>query len=329
MKAPGFWQAGRGGFLAYALRPLGCLYGAMTQKRAFLPASYKSRKPVICIGNLIMGGAGKTPTALALADMLKNMGLKPCFLSRGYGGALDGPVWVEDQSAQDVGDEPLLLAKAAPVCVAKDRAKGAAACDQTDCDVILLDDGFQNPTLAKDFSLIVIDGGYGHGNAQLFPAGPLRETLNSGLPRADAVLLIGRDQTAVLDQVNEVRPDLPVIKADIVVDPTSLDKEKPVFAFAGIARPEKFYTSLRENGFDLRETRDFSDHHPFSATEISDIKQRAEALEAQVVTTEKDLVRLNEKERDGIHALKIALAWKEPDMVKALLRAKLQGTDQT
>ena len=327
MKAPAFWQKGRGGLTALALSPLGCLYGTITQRRAHRTPDYKAQMPVICIGNLTMGGAGKTPTALAIAEMLRSMGLKPCFLSRGYGGTTEGPVWVTDQSANEVGDEPLLLVQKAPVCVAKDRIKGAKLCDQSDADVIILDDGFQNPSLYKDLSLIVIDGGYGHGNNRLFPAGPLRETLKSGLSRADGIILISEDHTDVLGDIKTHAPDMPIVRTDIIVKEMPADQQKPVFAFAGIARPEKFYASLQQNGFNIAETLSFADHHPFKTEEINKIRERAAQLNAEIITTEKDLVRLTPDQRHGISALKIALAWRRPDMLKAVLHDKLKLTD--
>ncbi len=191
LEAP-FWWYRRTGALASALAPLGRLYGRLAEARAARVEPYRSRLPVICIGNFTAGGGGKTPTAIAVASLLAELGARPAFLTRGYGGSSAGPILVKKgQSAEEVGDEPLLLAEAAPTVVSADRPAGAAAIEATEADIIVMDDGFQNPSLAKDLSLVVVDAAAGIGNGLIIPAGPLRAPLEAQLARADALVVIG------------------------------------------------------------------------------------------------------------------------------------------
>ena len=234
-------------------------------------APYRSRLPVICIGNFTAGGGGKTPTAIAVAKVLKEAGERPCFLTRGYGGKTQGPVLVaKGQSAAEVGDETLLLAVHAPAVVAADRAAGARLIEGTDATVIVMDDGFQNPQLAKDFSLIVVDAATGLGNGLVMPAGPLRAPLDKQTPRADALLLIGEGgKTAPLAKSFEAA-NKPVLKARMTPrgDARWLGI-LPVIGFAGIANPKKFYATLSQSGARLTGTRSFPDHHPYTERQAS------------------------------------------------------------
>ena len=193
LKTPSWWYR-KTGAISAALSSLAALYGRVAASRLARGEAYRSWLPVICIGNFTAGGGGKTPTAIAVASLLKAMGKNPAFLTRGYGGTAKGVVRVAGQAAEAVGDEPLLLAAVAPTFVSADRVAGAKAIEESDADVIVMDDGFQNPTLAKDLSLLVVDGGYGFGNGRVQPAGPLREGVAAGLARADAVVLIEPDE---------------------------------------------------------------------------------------------------------------------------------------
>src|SRR5262252_2709689 len=195
LKTPSWWYRDKG-LVASALAPLGVLYGRITEARAARVTPYRSRLPVICIGNFTAGGGGKTPTAIAVASLLKGLGAKPCFLTRGYGGASKGPVLVgKGMSAAEAGDEPLLLAEHAPTMISTDRAAGAKAIETTDASVIIMDDGFQNPSLVKDLSIIVVDAASGVGNGLMIPAGPLRAPLDWQIARADALIVIGDKAT--------------------------------------------------------------------------------------------------------------------------------------
>ena len=280
--------------LASALSPLGAIYGRMAERKMSGVAPYRSRLPVICIGNFTAGGGGKTPTAIAVAKVLKEAGERPSFLTRGYGGKTQGPVLVaKGQSAAEVGDETLLLAAHAPAVVSADRAAGARLIEGTDATVIVMDDGFQNPQLAKDFSLIVVDAATGLGNGLVMPAGPLRAPLDKQMPRADALLLIGDGgKTAPLAKSFEAA-NKPVLKARMAPrgDARWLGI-LPVIGFAGIANPKKFYATLSQNGARLTGTRSFPDHHPYSERQAMRLLRWAREWNAMLVTTEKDWVRL-------------------------------------
>src|SRR5712675_2587110 len=241
MRDPSFWWRAPGP-MAGLLAPLGALYGVIAAQR-LMQAGRRVRVPVVCIGNLTVGGAGKTPTAIAVARLLQAAGARPIFLTRGYGGRLAGPVAVAPtHGAADVGDEPLLLARVAPTIVARDRAAGARAAEAAGAELIVMDDGFQNPALAKDLSLIVVDGRRGLGNGKVFPAGPLRAPLRPQIARAQALLVVGEPGPAAQPAIDGARArGLPVFTGRLVPDPAVVAAlaARPALAFAGIADPEK------------------------------------------------------------------------------------------
>ena len=255
MRAPDFWQ--RRGFASAMLAPLGALYGASVAWKARQAKPYRAGARVLCVGNLTAGGSGKTPVALAIGARLKARGARVFFLTRGYGGSEAGPLEVApSHTAAQVGDEALLLARSAPTIVARDRAAGAALAEKSGADVIVMDDGHQNFALAKDLSLVVVDGETGFGNGRMIPAGPLREPVAQGLARADAVVIM-----------QDGNPDLagyggPRLRARLLPKNAEFPRQQ-VFAFAGIGRPEKFVTSLKEAGAIVTGTQFFPDHHPF------------------------------------------------------------------
>jgi tetraacyldisaccharide 4'-kinase len=294
MREPDFWWR-PAGWVAGLLSPAASMYGAIAAWRMDRPGR-SAGIPVVCVGNLTVGGAGKTPTAIAVAQMLAATGRRPFLVSRGYGGALPGPLRVDPvrHHAHEVGDEPLLLARVAPTMVARDRYAGAVAARAAGADVIVMDDGFQNPTLRKDLSIVVIDGGRGIGNGRVFPAGPLRASLEAQLHHAHAVLVIGSgtqaDSTAAAAQARL----LPVFRGRLAPDTRALEalKRRPVLAFAGIGDPEKFFTTLSEAGIDIRARQSFPDHHRYRRAEALELIARAEREGLLPVTTEKDLVRL-------------------------------------
>ena len=277
--------------------------------------------------HLVVGGAGKTPVVLDIIARLKALGVDVHVVSRGYGGSELGPVQVDVQNhtSIQVGDEPLLLAEAAPTWVAKDRRQGTEAAVQAGAQIIVMDDGFQNPSVEKDLSLLVVDGSYGFGNARVMPAGPLRESIATGLARADAVVLLGADEADVWGRVQRLGfKKLDVIrgKLEAVGNVQDLRGEK-VVAFAGIGRPEKFFKTLEEIGCKLVGCHSFDDHHPYTDAELLTIL--ADAIDTPVFTTAKDHVRLSPKYRKRIHVLEIALVWKADDQINALLTPLIQG----
>jgi len=321
MHAPDFWDRKTQGLWPSILRPVGCCVAAISHMRQKSAAPWRASVPVICIGNLVAGGAGKTPVAIDTLARLQTLGLTPHAVSRGYGGAQPGPLRVDPatHTSFDVGDEPLLLARTTPTWVSHDRRKGIEAAIQAGADIVVMDDGFQNPGIEKDLSLLVVDGGYGFGNGRVMPAGPLRETIKDGLARADAVVLLGTDNADVWGRVRRAGyKDLAVIRAALEPVGKFADlKGQKVFAFAGIGRPEKFFQTLKELGCTLAGCRAFDDHHPYREAEILTIL--ANAIDCPVLTTAKDHVRLSPAYQNRVRVLEIALAWKQTDQIDALL----------
>ena len=316
MRAPEFWdRKDRWSRLAVAaLAPIGWIYSASVAWKARSAEPYRPDIPVVCVGNLTVGGTGKTPIAIAIARALTARGRRPFFLSRGYGGKLHGPILVEaEHRAGDVGDEPMLLAAAAPVVVSRDRGEGARLAMEYGADVIVMDDGHQNFTLAKDLSLVVIDAEQQFGNGFILPAGPLREFVNQGLARADAVVIVGDGAMALTGYSG------PILRAHLThVDTPDLAGRR-VVGFAGIGRPEKFFRSLRAFGAEIAATRRYADHHIYTSSEIARLKATARAANALLVTTEKDYVRMTEVEREGIMVLPVRAAIDNAKVLDLLL----------
>jgi tetraacyldisaccharide 4'-kinase len=277
------------------LTPLGAVYGLIAALR-MQSKGFDAGVPVLCVGNYHAGGAGKTPTVLALTKLLRDLGETPVVLSRGYGGKWQGPVKVDPARhiAANVGDEPLMLALTVPVVIARDRIGGVALARSQGATVILMDDGFQNPAIAKDSSIIVIDSDRGLGNAGVFPAGPLRAPLNPQLARTDALVVIGNGSAAATVAAAVAAQGKPVLSAQLKPDAASLEtlSGKRVLAFAGIGDPGRFFRTLRGAGIDVVRERVFADHHPFSPAEIAGLIAEAGRDGLTVVTTEKDLARL-------------------------------------
>lgn len=331
LKAPFFWYRKKG-VVASALAPLGRLYGSIAEKRYAKAEPYRSRLPVICIGNFTSGGGGKTPAAIAIAQLLIELGAKPAFLTRGYGGTSEGAVFVKTgQSAEAVGDEPLLLAEVAPTMVSADRPAGAKAIEASDATIIVMDDGFQNPRLTKDLSIVVVDSEMGVGNGLVVPAGPLRAPLEAQMARADALLVIG-DGGRGAPLVEAFKAEgKPVLNARLV---PRQDKRwlsvLPVIGFAGIARPEKFFATLRNNGARLIDRRSYPDHYRYSERQARSLLREAKDYNAMLVTTEKDWVRLPADDGSDAAELKhrsrpflIGVAFDDGAAVKKLLSAAI------
>jgi len=321
MKAPEFWQPGQGGLSAVGLSPLSWVYGLAGKLRRSFSASRQPPVPIICVGNVVAGGAGKTPVALDLAQRLQAKGKSVSFLSRGYGGSETGPHRVDGDvdRADQVGDEPLLLCKRAPTWVSQNRVRGSEAASQG-ANVIIMDDGYQNPSLIKACSLLVIDGRYGFGNGRLIPAGPLRETPEEALKRADGVIIIGDDEAGLITFISEAFPDLPLLRTKIVPGPEINNlTDKKLTAFAGIGQPDKFFRTLVEAGCNVAASRSFPDHHPYSLTDLEHLKSLAVKNNSRLITTEKDSVRIPDGQRQGIEVLTITLQWEDEALLESLL----------
>lgn len=324
LRTPSFWydtESSAAKAKATALSSLSALYaiGHIIHQHSQIPKSVGI--PVLCIGNLVAGGSGKTPTCLALMGLIKSQRLaaNPCFLSRGYGGSLSGPVLVDPSvhNASMVGDEPRLLAAAAPTIVCTNRLQGAQFAKMNSFDLIIMDDGLQNPGLKKDFSIVVIDGSTGFGNGLLLPAGPLRTPLHAGFSSANAVLLIGEDLTGVFEKIPAEKP---VLRAQITALPP-ISAAKLYFAFCGIAHPEKFWDTLERTGVKIAGLSSFPDHHVYTPADIATLHEQAAECGARLITTTKDAARLDDSlvSRDAFDTLDIMLNF-SPDSADALTR---------
>lgn len=320
--APRFWQK-KDAFLSKALWPLSCIYSFATWIRGVFTCPYKHKRPVICVGNATLGGAGKTPTVLAVATLLKKMGRSPCALTKGYRGKEIGPICVDlsKHSAIDVGDEALLLAKHLETWVAQNRVQGLKNLVSAEC--ILVDDGYQNPSFVKDLSLLVIDGPTGFGNGCVFPAGPLRSSLAINFSQADAVIVVGEIKDPVLkNQLKSLQ--VPVFYGHYVprLSPETFFGKKWL-AFSGIARPEKFFTTLRHSGLEVVKTASYPDHYLYKESEIENLLRLSEKKGLQLVTTEKDKVRIQAKYASMIDDFPITLQLVDEEGFFEFLQCKL------
>lgn len=294
MREPSFWWQERGTYSGL-LAPFAALYGAVAAQRMARPGAHAAL-PVICVGNFTLGGSGKTPTAMAIAQLLIARGERPCFLTRGYGGRLKGPVRVDAKAhrAEDVGDEPLLLARIAPTIVAHDRAAGAEVAKGAGANVVVMDDGLQNPSLEKNLALAVVDGKRGVGNGCVFPAGPLRAPLAAQLERTHALLVIGKISGAADVIAAAGARRIPVFHAMLEPDRAAIAAlaKRKVLAFAGIGDPEKFFTTLKAAGIDAPVEKAYPDHHRYTAADAAALIAQAEHGDLKLLTTEKDRARM-------------------------------------
>jgi len=321
MRAPGFWKSG--GALPGLLSPVSRLFASATARRVAQPG-WKAPVPVICCGGATVGGAGKTTLAIDIGRRLSVRGVAVHFVIRGYGGKMRGTRRViPGDSAAAVGDEALLLSEVAPTWIGGDRAESARAAVGQGAKVLVMDDGLQNPTLVKDCSVLVVDGGSGFGNGLVMPAGPLREPVAASASRCQVAVLIGADATGALAQLPE---DLPVLRARLrpAADMTVLAGRR-VLAFAGIAVPQKFFASLEEAGAQLVGRASFADHHAFTQQEIDYLLHQAAEVKAIPVTTPKDAARLPREALMRLHVAGVDLEWADANEIELLLTRILSG----
>lgn len=294
-EAPPFWW-GRADWRAWALWPFSAAYAAVAARRLRNAPREKVPAPVLCVGNLTVGGSGKTPVAIALARQAAGMGLKPGILSRGHGGSVSGHPHLVDphhDSARHVGDEPMLLARAAPVAVNADRAAGARALIAEGCDFLIMDDGFQSARIHIDYALIVVDARRGIGNGHVIPGGPMRADLTEQMRHVDGVLKMGEGDGANRVLRQAARAGRAFFEAHVRALPPKGVARHKCLAFAGIGDPGKFFDTVAAVGGRPVVTRSFGDHHFYSEYDAQDLLSTADAQELTIVTTAKDAVRLD------------------------------------
>ena len=330
-EAPPFWWE-KSDWRALALAPVAWIYGVAAGRRLLKAEPPKVALPVLCIGNFTVGGAGKTPTAIAFAKALKERGFSPGIVSRGYGGNYSGLHLVDPahDGARHVGDEPLLLARHAPVALSSDRFKAAMHLQQRGCDFIIMDDGFQSVRLHADFALLVVDAARGIGNGHVIPAGPLRAPMTDQMRKTDAVLRIGRDDGADFVIRQAARAGRPIFEARLVPYSSAVIRGNRWFAFAGIGNPDKFFASVIEAGGEVVESRAFPDHYSYESDDLQDLMRAAQRQGLNLITTAKDQVRIatmpsvSDNFLDGLAVLDVDLKFERTDAVDRILETLLE-----
>ncbi|MEM7650698.1 MAG: tetraacyldisaccharide 4'-kinase [Pseudomonadota bacterium] len=331
LKTPSFWyrsQDSRPNWRELALTPFSYIYHALFAIDQNAHAAYRADIPVLCIGNITAGGTGKTPTALALMETVKrhNIAKTPYFLIRGYGGAEDGPLLADPQThtSWDIGDEALILAQHAPTIVSADRAAGVRLAHERGADLVIMDDGLQNPGIYKDLRFVVVNGEMGFGNKRLMPAGPLRQPLEHGFNVSDGFILIGDDTREI---ANDLPQDKPLFKASLKPGPDfKLDKASRYLAFAGLGYPQKFFNFLSNTlGMNVVETIAFSDHYPYEEEDLIKLHEKAQRLDTKLITTEKDFKRLPEIEGIEVKTLPVEMHWDNEDALITLIKDTLSA----
>ena len=318
LKAPKFWYQKKNTIYSRSLYFFSLLFRLGTKIRNLINHTNKSPLPIICIGNIVIGGAGKTPVALKVGKMLIKAGYKPHFISKGYAGMIKANTLVESwHSPASVGDEPLLLSEIAPTWIGINRNHSIKLAHNKGSDCIVMDDGFQNPTIHKDFSIIVINASQGFGNKRVIPAGPLRESIKRGLSRTNLVIIIGGK---TLDLEKSIPSHIPIIYAKFHINnETKIFKGQKITAFAGIAYPEKFFNSLREQGAEIVKKITYPDHHIFVENDLLSLAEIANKTKSILVSTQKDFVRIPKSYRSLINTLDGEIVFENEDLIKEIL----------
>ena len=329
LKTPKFWFKNNDEInpLLYTLKPLSKFWEFLIRFRLKNGLWEKMPIPVMCIGNLTVGGSGKTPVTMSLLKLLEEMGIKACVVSRGYGGKIQRPHYVtKNDTYHKVGDEPLILSKNGSIIVSKNKKDGIIKAYNDGFDLVVLDDGFQNSRIKKDLSLVVVDSQILFGNELIFPLGPLRESIQSGLSRADAIVLIDYNPSVINRKIKKLKRDYKVSFLDGLVNEKKVighSSNKKVLAFSGIAFPEKFHSSLKRLKYTIVKTKVFPDHYPFTSKDILKLKKLAESKNLQLITTEKDMVRIPKIFHKFINQIQIEFKFSNPEKLKKLIRKKL------
>ena len=325
MKTPSFWHAD--GFIPKLLEPLAQLYKCLSFLERSLRSKTKIDVPVLCIGNLVSGGAGKTPIALSIGQKL-NAKHNISFLTRGYGGIEAGPIEVnpDEHSSYEVGDEALILSEVGPTWVSRNRIAGAIAAKNAGFEIVIMDDGFQHTSLVKTLSFVIIDGPYGFGNGRLIPAGPLREPIYSGLKRADIIVLVGEVNPSIIELLPNNKP---LLRASLV--PAEMGTQlsnNNVIGFAGIGRPTKFLETLEKMGLNIIDFVAFPDHYRFRESEIRELYEKATEVDAILVTTFKDMKRVPKNVAHLCQPIGITVVWEDDNEIQQLLDSVILNDQQ-
>jgi len=331
MTTPKFWYEKDflSKFKSYLLSPLSVIWIFLSRIKAILSKPYNSKLKVICVGNLTIGGTGKTPFAISTFKWLKDIGYNPVFLTRGYGGNQIEPMEVKTfHKHKDVGDEALLLSKIGTTIVSKNRSSGAKFIEshQSNFDIIIMDDGLQNNQLRKNFNILLVDKNLMFGNEYCIPAGPLRETISSGLLNIDAIIITGNNE--IIDYQHYIfRKKIPIFESIISLQKTLEVNQDKFLAFCGLGNPQKFYKTLKQNGFNLIQTKSFPDHYQYNDTDINSLKKEAKEYKLKLITTEKDYVKINEQNNNLINVASINLTIEDKQLVKfkALIKESIDG----
>ena len=323
-KAPRFWYKKNDTIISNSLYPLSLLFRLGTKIRAILSTRKNSALPVICIGNIVVGGAGKTPVAIKLGELLKKNGYNPHFVSKGYGGIESNNILIKQwHSAKSVGDESLLLSEVAPTWIGRDRNRSFILAKENGANCIIMDDGFQNPTLQKDFSIIIINGEQGFGNKRVIPSGPLRESISRGISRANLIVVIGEISNDVKDKIPNT---VPLIHAQFKISADNkIYKNQKITAFAGIAYPDKFYNSLLEEGAILEKKISYPDHHIFDENDMLHLAEIANLTKSVLVTTKKDFVRIPKPYRSLVSTLDGAVEFEDEGLLVEIITNLLEN----
>ena len=331
LKTPKFWYPqnhDKTSILAALLIPIARLYQVVSHRQIDRISKTHTAVPVICVGNIVAGGAGKTPVTMALAKICTMLGVRPHILTRGYGGQADhtkGHVVSKNDAYPNIGDEALLMARTYPVCVAAKRQIGARKItEQTDTDVIIMDDGLQNRDVHQDVKILVIDGASGLGNGLTMPSGPLRETLSHVVKRIDAVVMIGVDKWQLVDQIKTRCPDMPIFMAEPALSKYGWKRDQKYVGFCGLGRPDKFLDSLKTLPISIADFIPFADHQPYTNQMIENMLDKANRHKARLITTEKDMIRIPIRFHDQIDVVPLQLAWQDDQGIQAFLAELLE-----
>ena len=331
IKNPKFWYKKDivSKLISYFLSPISLIWILLSLIKKFFSKPYKTKLKVICIGNLTIGGTGKTPFAISTFNWLKELGYNPVFLTRGYSGKENGPTEVKTFHTHfNVGDEALLLSKVGTTIVAKNRSVGARFIEKhkNNFDIIIMDDGLQNHQLYKDLNILLVDRESFFGNEYCLPAGPLRETVRHGIKKINAIILTGNYENEI-DINNKFIKKVPIFNSKIIPDNSIQNKNQKYLAFCGLSNSSKFYKTLEKNKFHIAKTKSFPDHYKYNDIDIINLKKEAQNQDLKLITTEKDYVKIANKDKKSFDVLciKLDLEKNDKNKFKSLLRDNMNG----